>query len=138
MNDIKNGVINNLSKDILVHILEYDGRFKYENGKFQSIIAKNDPRYDVVEKVTSHLTRELSDIADIFTNKDRWMVVINLSRNRQNSNQIGLSVFSNWREPDEWCHVWYNHSNYFIRCVDLPLQHGDNCYVTQPKIPRII
>ena len=33
MNDIKNE--NNLSKDIFINILEFDGRFKYENGRFQ-------------------------------------------------------------------------------------------------------
>jgi len=41
-------------------ILEYDGRIKYEytkgdyyNGKYVNIISKNDPRYNMLDKVVS-------------------------------------------------------------------------------------
>ena len=53
-------------------ILEYDGRIKYEytkgdyyNGKYVNIISKNDPRYNMLDKVVSKkkeiITSPISD-----------------------------------------------------------------------------
>ena len=131
---------NNLPTEVLVNILEFDGRFKYENGGFRGIIAKNDPRYIIVENLTSYMSCELQDSVQPYTNKDRWMVVIALSRNKtkiQNhptvNPTIGLTIFSNWRYPGEWSHLWFNYENEFVRCSELPVRFGDKCYVTQPR-----
>ena len=130
---------SNLPIEVLVNILEFDGRFRYENRGFRGIIAKNDPRYTIVENLTTYMSCELRDSVHPYTNKDRWMVVIALSRNKtkipdQNivKPTIGLTIFSNWRYPGEWSHVWYNYENDFVRCSDLPITTYDECHVTQP------
>lgn len=37
--------------EIVQHILRYDGRFKYRNGKFMTQIAQEDDRYHMLEKM---------------------------------------------------------------------------------------
>jgi hypothetical protein len=39
----------NLPKDILIQVLDYDGRIKYKNGKYVNIIHKNDNRYELIK-----------------------------------------------------------------------------------------
>ena len=130
---------SNLPIEVLVIILEFDGRFRYENRGFRGIIAKNDPRYTIVENLTTYMSCELRDAVHPYANKDRWMVVIALSRNKANTPNhntvkptIGLTIFSNCRYPGEWSHVWFNYENDFVRCSELPITNYDNCEVTQP------
>ena len=40
-----------LPKDLLHIILEFDGRIKYRNGKYVSIIHKYDERYDMIAQL---------------------------------------------------------------------------------------
>jgi hypothetical protein len=51
--------------DVFHIILEYDGRIKYENGKYVNIIHKHDERYDIItplihKKIEIMKTMELS------------------------------------------------------------------------------
>jgi hypothetical protein len=40
--------LKDIPKDILHIILEYDGRIKYNKGKYVNIIHKNDERYNII------------------------------------------------------------------------------------------
>ena len=47
----------------LIHIiLEYDGRIKYQKGKFINMIHKHDTRYDVVQSIINKKMKILKNI----------------------------------------------------------------------------
>jgi len=123
----------NLPNDVLRNILEFDGRFKYENGIYRGIIAKNDSRYSIVDELIKYIHNELQDIVHPYTNKDRWMVTISLTRDKKKKYPIGITIFSNWRYPGEWCHIWINYSTYFTSCGDLPIEFGDEYNMIHTK-----
>jgi len=41
---------SDLPPDIVHHVLQYDGRIKYHNGKYVNIIHKYDKRYNILRK----------------------------------------------------------------------------------------
>jgi len=43
--------MNLLPLEIIHHILEYDGRIKYRNGKYMNQIAQDDDRYHLLRKI---------------------------------------------------------------------------------------
>ena len=45
--------LSNIPRDLLPIILSYDGRIKYENGKYVNIIHKNDERYNIISPIIS-------------------------------------------------------------------------------------
>lgn len=46
-------MFENIPRDILQIILEYDGRIKYRNGKYMNQIEKTDSRYDMLKNITT-------------------------------------------------------------------------------------
>jgi hypothetical protein len=54
--------INNIPKELLHIILEYDGRIKYRNGHYVDIISKNDLRYSILHPI---IFKKLEIIKDI-------------------------------------------------------------------------
>ena len=40
-----------IPKELLNMILEYDGRIKYQHGKYINIIHKNDERYNMIQPI---------------------------------------------------------------------------------------
>ncbi len=55
-----------IPKELLDMIAEYDGRIKYKRGKYETIIPKNDKRYDIIKpliikKIEILKTLETSD-----------------------------------------------------------------------------
>ena len=46
-------IFKNTPLDVLIQILEYDGRIKYKKGEFINIIHKKDERYSVLQHLTS-------------------------------------------------------------------------------------
>ena len=51
--------------DKLLHIiLSYDGRIKYEKGKYVNIIHKNDERYNMLYPIVSKKNKILESIED--------------------------------------------------------------------------
>tara|TARA_Y100001970_G_C14023844_1_gene744951 strand:+ start:448 stop:714 length:267 start_codon:yes stop_codon:yes gene_type:complete len=45
--------LSDIPNDLLPIILSYDGRIKYENGKYVNIIHKNDERYNIISPIIS-------------------------------------------------------------------------------------
>lgn len=51
-----------IPKELLHIILEYDGRIKYRNGKYTTIIDKNDERYNIITPLIRKKTEILKKI----------------------------------------------------------------------------
>ena len=54
-----------IPNDVLHIILEYDGRIKYENGKYINKISKHDFRYNIIEPIIVK-KREISKKSEIY------------------------------------------------------------------------
>ena len=67
--------------DIVHRILEYDGRFKYRNGKFMNQIAHDDDRYKMLQTMHQILSNP--------SNTDDWYMTIALSNNNVFIHKIG-------------------------------------------------
>ena len=141
MNDVK----IDLPVEVLKHILEFDGRFIFQNNKFRSIIAKNDYRYSILEELTRYWTMELREMVHPYTDKKRWMVVICLSRRKTNKNvpypcngdlSIGLTIFSNWRYPGEWTHLWFNNTEPI--CEDFIYTKNEQKFIRETQMPCVV
>ena len=52
----------NIPKELLHIILSYDGRIRYDNGKYVNIIHKNDERYNIIGPIISKKIKIMQDI----------------------------------------------------------------------------
>ena len=51
----------NLPLDMIIHILSFDNKIKYKNGKFINQIDKKDERYNLLKKLPKIQTRMIFD-----------------------------------------------------------------------------
>ena len=54
--------LSNIPRDLLPIIFSYDGRIKYENGKYVNIIHKHDERYNIITPIISKKINILQNI----------------------------------------------------------------------------
>ena len=54
--------LTEVPKELLHIILSYDGRIKYDNGKYINIIDKNDERYNIIGPIISKKIKIMQDI----------------------------------------------------------------------------
>ena len=54
--------LSDIPKELIPIILSYDGRIKYENGKYINIIHKNDERYNIIAPIISKKIKILQNI----------------------------------------------------------------------------
>ena len=63
-------------KEIVHHILEYDGRIKYRNGKYMNQIAQDDERYKMLQTIPK--------IEPFYNNNNNfWTIFISINNNNK-------------------------------------------------------
>ena len=69
--------MNQLPLDIIHHILEYNGRIKYRNGKYMNQIAQDDDRYKMLQTIPK--------IKPFYNNNNNfWTIFISINNNNIN------------------------------------------------------
>ena len=67
-------IFKNTPLDVLIQILEYNGRIKYKKGEFINIIHKKDERYSVLQKLSSFKPVFLYEEHEELGKKPLWYV----------------------------------------------------------------
>jgi IS4 transposase len=97
--------------ELLDIILQYDGRFKYKNGKFVNIIHKNDERYSIIKSITSKKMK-ITETIELYDSAFYFQFCFNTHKS------VGLAYDYNFSYKDEFeiCYCdWRNHNIKQIR-----------------------
>ena len=109
--------MNRFPLEIIHHILQYDGRIKYRNGKYMNQICKDDYRYNLLCKRTLIIrddwyTGNFDVYRMNYNNKNHTMVIyifensINYLYTNTKSGTDGFYIIKNSSYTDKHCYVF--------------------------------